>query len=104
MQCDPIEAYGRYGHALELRVGHHAPMWNYHHHEGLTEMLEALFIPKPFVEVNDMRYRDGTKYIIEREIYLTTILQRHMLLCENIIILPRLKGISSSLTAVAYNI
>ena len=53
VRIDPIEAYRRYGHALELRVGHHANTWNHHHHVGLTEMLEALFIPKPFEEVND---------------------------------------------------
>ena len=53
VQSDPIEAYRRYGHALELRVGHHANTWNYHHHIGVTEVLEHLFLPRPFEEAHD---------------------------------------------------
>ena len=46
VEMDLIEAYRRYGHALELRVGHHANTWNYHHHVGLMEMLEYILYPE----------------------------------------------------------
>ena len=53
VQYDPIYAFEKYGYALELRVGHHAPMWNYHYHAGHTDYLEPLFSLKPFVELSD---------------------------------------------------
>ena len=53
IKLEPIEAYRRYGYALELRVGHQANTWNDHFHVGFTDILESLFIPMPFEEVDD---------------------------------------------------
>ena len=42
VQCDPIDAFEKYGYALDIRVGHHAPMWTNHIHLGSTELLDSL--------------------------------------------------------------
>ena len=53
VQCDPIDAFEEYGYALDIRVGHHAPMWNNLIHVGSTRNLDSLHIPRPFVEPDD---------------------------------------------------
>ena len=98
MQCQPVEAFRRYGHALELRVGYHANTWNYHHHVGLTGMLEALFIPQP----TSLWYPDGARYTIGFEICHTTIQQQHILLSGNITLRHR-NETSLSPIATAYS-